>query len=135
MLAQLGVDPQKGFLLSASANGRAAPLPVELLTFMRVQMLRPGDFDRYGLLSEGKPISLRNELDALRKTMVTLRRELNTYPTSIDEDVEILKGGLSRKEAFAVVYRLGEKRVVYDAMQSCVDLWNSILINGFDERR
>ena len=35
----------------------------------------------------------------------------------------------------AVVYRLGEKRVVYDAMQSCVDQWNSILINGFDERR
>jgi hypothetical protein len=30
-------------------------------------MLRPSDFDRYGLLGNGKPISLKNELDALRR--------------------------------------------------------------------
>ena len=35
------------------------------------------------------------------QTMVTLRKELDAYPTSIDQDVEILNGGLSRREAFA----------------------------------
>ena len=39
--------------------------------------------------------------------MVTLRRELSNYPTSIDEDVEILKGGLNRREAFAGTVKCG----------------------------
>jgi hypothetical protein len=33
-----------------------------------------------------------------------------------------------------VVYRLGEKQVLYDNMQTAVDMWNSLLVHGFDER-
>jgi hypothetical protein len=71
------------------------------------QTLRPSEFDRYLKIAEGKAVSLRNELDALRTLMLDLRAMLDSFPTSVQQDSELLRreGGLGRRLAFAAAYR------------------------------
>ena len=49
---------------------------------------------------------------------------------------ELLKrpGGLGRRLAYAVAYRRAEKLLLHAAMQKTVELWNSLLLKGVDER-
>lgn len=49
------------------------------------QTLRPSEFDRYLKIAEGKAVSLRNELDALRTLMLDLRAMLDSFPTTVQQ--------------------------------------------------
>ena len=70
------------------------------------------------------------------RLMLFVNRLLDAHPTTIQEDNELIKrpGGLGRRLAFAVSYRRSEKVVLHMAMQKTVDMWNSLLLKGVDER-
>jgi hypothetical protein len=61
-------------------------VPLDMLAFMRVAAMRPSDFNLYQVVAEGKPVSLRNELDALRRLMLLFKRLLDSHPTSVQQD-------------------------------------------------
>jgi hypothetical protein len=81
-------------------------------------------------------VSLRNELDALRTLMLDLRAMLDSFPTSVQQDSELLRreGGLGRRLAFAAAYRRSEKVLLHSAMKRVVELWDALLLQGFEER-
>ena len=120
----LGIDPSKGH---AVPRGR---LDKSLLQALRVSTLSPASFDQYARLADGNPVSLVNERDTLRQVLAACKMFLDAQPTTLEEDDNLLlrPEGLPRRQAWAVLYRRGEKASYREIMQSVLDSWQSFLL-------
>lgn len=81
------------------------------------------------------PISRKNEVAALTALSAACQRRMGKFPTSIEEDEALLAGDtLSRKLRFAVMVRLGEKRILKH-YQELAQTAISVLQNPFCDLR
>jgi len=134
MLAKLGV--RSGGSATVTKSKDDVTIPNDLLAFTKVQVLKPRDFDQFLDIAEGKPVSLRNQLDSLRKLMVFFSRLLANAPTTVQEDGDTLmrEGGLAKRTAFAIAYRRNENIVLHEAMKKVASMWESMLLQGVDDK-
>eukprot|EP00899_Mesostigma_viride_P004634 jgi/Mesvir1/14171/Mv09634-RA.1 len=102
-----------------------------IMLALRVQFLRPSEFDKFAVLEQGKPVSLENELAVMRAILATCKSTLAQFPTTREQDTAALlaEGGLPRNHAFAIIYRMGEKRVLEEAMERIAAAWHAILMH------
>ena len=111
---------------------RKGKIPKDLLTSLRVHTMKPSEFDDYKTLEGNKALNLQNELQASREVLLACQKSLQSFPTTVKEDDELLlqPGGLERRKAYAILYRRGEKLVYIEAMHAITENWNSILFAG-----
>jgi hypothetical protein len=121
----LGIDPSKGHVVPR--DGR---LGKSLLQALRVSTLSPASFDQYSRLADGNPVSLVNERDTLRQVLAACKVFLDAQPTTLEEDDKLLlrPEGLPRRQAWAVLYRRGEKATYREIMQAALDSWQKFLL-------
>ena len=121
----LGMDPGKNHVLR-----RGRRLEKSLLQALRVSTLSPASFDQYRRLADGNPVSLVNERDTLRQVMAACKVFLDKQPTSLEDDDRLLRRpeGLPRRQAWAVLYRRGEKATYHDIMNGVLESWQSLLL-------
>jgi hypothetical protein len=127
MLKNQGIDDNTGFVISKLGLSKG------LLAAMRVQALRPSEFDRYIRAFQGKPVTLRNELEVYRTLVVACQQLLKRYKTSYQDDLELLKTELSPNVRNAVVLRKGEKETLLMTIDLIARLWDEFLLNGYDD--
>merc|ERR1711998_594136 len=84
----------------------------ELLAAMRIQALKPSEFDQYSRAFKGQPVTLRNELEVYRTLMLACQNLLKRYKTTLQQDQELLQTELSTHVRNAVVTRKGEKETL-----------------------
>jgi len=101
-----------------------------LMLAMRVDAMTMGELGKIDLAKKGFPVSAENELKAVRTLMHLCDTMEKQYPTTLEEDVKLLKEkaeGLSARARDAVDFRLAEKGVLRD----CVDVarlqWRALL--------
>jgi len=121
----LGIDPSKGHVVPR--DGRPGK---SLLQALRVSTLSPASFDQYSRLSDGNPVSLANERDTLRQVLAACKVFLDAQPTTLEEDDKLLlrPEGLPRRQAWAILYRRGEKATYRNIMQAALDSWQTFLL-------
>lgn len=121
----LGMDPGNTHVLR-----RGRGLEKSLLQALRVSTLSPASFDQYRRLADGNPVSLENERDTLRQVMAACKVFLDKQPTSLEDDEKLLRRreGLPRRQAWAVLYRWGEKATYRDIMNGVLESWQSYLL-------
>eukprot|EP01028_Stygiella_incarcerata_P013142 TRINITY_DN81557_c0_g1_i1.p1 TRINITY_DN81557_c0_g1~~TRINITY_DN81557_c0_g1_i1.p1 ORF type:complete len:480 (+),score=150.05 TRINITY_DN81557_c0_g1_i1:137-1441(+) len=105
----------------------------ELLTALRIQLLREEDMNLFGKALDKKPVSLPNELRVLRAILAACNNMLEGYGESLEEDETMLKTSLSPRVRSAVLLRKREKEVIQSIMLSVSKRWRDILIEGFPE--
>ena len=82
---------------------------------------------------QGKPVSLRNELEVYRTLVVACQQLLKRYRTSYQEDIELLKTELTHNVRNAVVLRKGEKETLLMTIDLVARMWDEFLLQGYDE--
>ena len=119
--------------LSREVSLRSNSFPQFVASLLRAHSLQFSDVTLEGLsrLKNGQAVSLKNEAKALRLLMLQCARELSAYPTTIDEDAELLKQeNLSDRHRMAVQIRLGEKKALRGLMGNVNNMWNAVLLTG-----
>jgi hypothetical protein len=106
-------------------------LSSNLLAAMRVQALKPSEFDSYERAFQGRPVSLRNELEVYRTLVMACQNLLRRYKTTLQQDVDLLKTELSENVRNAVVLRKGEKETLILTMNLVARLWDDFLVRGY----
>lgn len=100
---------------------------------MRIQALKPSEFDSYTKAFQGRPISLRNELEVYRTLMLACQNLVKRYPTTLQQDAELLgKEDLSSNMRNAIHLRKGEKETLILTMNYIARLWDDFLVRGYD---
>jgi len=127
MLKNQGIKDDTTFIISKLGLSKG------LLAAMRLQALRPSEFDRYTRAFQGKPVSLRNELEVYRTLVVACQQLLKRYKTSYQQDVELLKTELTHNVRNAVVLRKGEKETLLMTIDLVARMWDEFLLQGYDE--
>jgi hypothetical protein len=127
MLKNQGINDDTTFVVSKLGLSKG------LLAAMRVQALRPSEFDRYTRAFQGRPVSLRNELEVYRTLVVACQQLLKRYKTSYQQDTEVLKTELSANVRNAVVLRKGEKETLLMTIDLVARMWDEFLLQGYDE--
>ena len=84
-------------------------------------------------MGQGKPVTLRNELEVYRTLVVACQQLLKRYKTSYQDDLELLKTELSPNVRNAVVLRKGEKETLLMTIDLIARLWDEFLLNGYDD--
>jgi histone-lysine N-methyltransferase SETD3 len=105
----------------------------ELMKALRIQLLRDSELNSYDRATEGKTVSLGNELRVLRAILAACNNMLQQYGTSIEEDETLLKTKLPLRQRSAVVLRRNEKKVIQSIMLEVSKKWRDILLEGFAE--
>lgn len=92
---------------------------MELLKAVRIATLTPQEFEKdHSILFSGipeDPLSLESEIVTCDYLVKKCRSLYNNYPTTIEEDKEILEdpnSSLNYKQRIAVQLRLGEKEII-----------------------
>jgi len=127
MLKSQGISDDTTFIISKLGLSKG------LLAAMRIQALRPNEFERYTRAFRGQAVSLRNELEVYRTLVVACQQLLKRYKTSYQEDVELLKGELSVNKRNAVVMRKGEKETLLLTIDLVSRMWDQFLVQGYEE--
>lgn len=127
MLKSQGMTDDTTFVISKLGLSKG------LLAAMRIQALRPSEFDRYMRAFRGQVVSLRNELEVYRTLVVACQQLLKRYSTSYQEDVELLKTELSTNKRNAVVLRKGEKETLLLTIDLVARMWDQFLVQGYDD--
>ena len=75
-------------------------------------------------------MSLVNERDTLWQVLAACKVFLDAQPTTLEEDDKLLlrPEGLPRRQAWAVLYRRGEKAPYREIMQAALDSWQKFLL-------
>merc|ERR1712159_779937 len=84
ILDQAGFTPDRSFMITKQG------LSAELLAAMRIQALRPSEFDSYNRAFQGRPITLRNELEVYRTLMLACQNLVKRYKTTLQEYTDLL---------------------------------------------
>jgi len=125
ILEQSGLGADKSFVLAKTG------ISAELLAAMRIQALKPSEFDQYTRAFKGNPVTLRNELEVYRTLMLACQNLLKRYKTTLQQDQELLKTELSTHVRNAVVTRKGEKETLMLTMNYIGRLWDDFLVRGY----
>ena len=125
ILDQAGFGPDRSFMITKQG------LSAELLAAMRIQALKPSEFDAYSKAFQGRPVTLRNELEVYRTLMLACQNLLKRYKTTIQQDAELLKGELTPHIRNAVTLRKGEKETLVLTMNYIARLWDDFLVRGY----
>ena len=152
MLNQLGLSMNDTYYL----RNEDTQLPPNLLKMMRVQMMRPSEFDKFETIvsraqddqGRGKDIvSLRNEQATLKTVVKACDQLLATYNTTLQEDETIMKELVEEEEESgasgatdsageaqarvrktqAVALRMSEKRILLRSKARAMQLWLDLL--------
>jgi len=126
ILDQAGFGPDRSFMITKQG------LSGELLAAMRIQALKPSEFDSYAKAFQGRPVTLRNELEVYRTLMLACQNLMKRYPTSMQQDAELLQGELSPNRRNAIELRKGEKETLILTMNYIARLWDDFLVRGYD---
>jgi len=125
ILEQAGFGADKSYVLTkAGVSG-------ELLAAMRIQALKPSEFDSYSRAFKGQPVTLRNELEVYRTLMLACQNLVKRYKTTLQEDNELLQTDLSPNVRNAVTMRKGEKEALLLTMNYITRLWDDFLVRGY----
>lgn len=124
ILDQSGFGADRSFMISKQG------LSAELLAAMRIQALKPSEFDSYAKAFRG-PVTLRNELEVYRTLMLACQSLVKRYKTTMQQDAELLKGELSQNMRNAVTLRKGEKETLVLTMNYIARLWDDFLVRGY----
>lgn len=127
MLQIAGLEVNATYLLFEST------IPNELMTGLRVQLLRDAEMDKFERVADGKPATLSNELRVYRAILAACNNMLQAYGTSLEDDEALLKTQLGVRERSAVVLRRNEKKVIQSVMVEVSKRWRDILLDGFAE--
>mmetsp|Transcript_59859 Transcript_59859/g.140951 ORF Transcript_59859/g.140951 Transcript_59859/m.140951 type:complete len:465 (-) Transcript_59859:243-1637(-) len=121
MMLQLNLTNPQTYIV------RYGELPQGLLTSLRIQSLTPVEFGAY-LKAPAGPVTLDNEWRALRLLISSCNGILNMYPTTIEEDEEMLNGGsVERLRRSAILLRRQEK-LIYESIKAWAhDAWSALL--------
>lgn len=117
-LSQQGIKPEMAFPLLIDRYSS------ELIEFLRLCCVRPGDASSLDALSYNEPISTTNEraaLDALRAGCIMA---LSEYPQSEEEDAKLMGdsfmfSSLPRNARMAIKLRRNEKRILLRTIRVC----------------
>jgi hypothetical protein len=127
MLKNQGMGDDTTFVISKLGLSKG------LLAAMRIQALRPAEFERYVRAFRGQPVSLRNELEVYRTLVMACQELLKRYKTSYQEDVELLKTELAPNKRNAVIMRKGEKETLLLTIDLVARMWDQFLVQGYDD--
>jgi len=95
-------------------------VPDELLSYILLFASSKADFDQIVLQDEiPKPQRDALTMKVLKKI---LEQRLAQYPTSTEDDIELLKQSLSYNHRNALIVRMGEKQLILQAMEECKGL-------------
>ena len=104
--------PERAFRVPASLDHESTR---RMMSFLRLSCAR-GDEElppALGAETETGPVSVPNETRCLRVLAAACRTALRRFPTSLEEDEELLRGpGLSANARNAILMRRGEKLVL-----------------------
>lgn len=127
ILAGAGFGEDRSYMVTKQG------LSSDLLAAMRIQALKPSEFDSYTKAFQGRPISLRNELEVYRTLMLACQNLVKRYPTTLQQDAELLgKEDLSSNMRNAINLRKGEKETLIMTMNYIARLWDDFLVRGYD---
>lgn len=124
ILDQAGFGADRSFMITKQG------LSAELLAAMRIQALKPSEFDSYAKAFKG-PVTLRNELEVYRTLMLACQSLVKRYKTTMQQDAELLKGELSANMRNAITLRKGEKETLVLTMNYIARLWDDFLVRGY----
>lgn len=111
---------------------RGTLLPPAALAAARVMALRPSELDAAAGIAQGRRVSLENELAAHRWLLAAIQARLKRYASTVAEDDARLQTPVSKQQAFATLYRRGEKAALMDASANVAENWGALLLEGFD---
>jgi len=127
ILEQAGFGADRSFMITKQG------LSAELLAAMRIQALKPSEFDSYSKAFQGRPITLRNELEVYRTLMLACQNLVKRYKTTLQEDTDLLaKDDLSPNMRNVVNLRKGEKETLILTMNYIARLWDDFLVRGYN---
>eukprot|EP00656_Telonema_subtile_P003330 TRINITY_DN11523_c0_g1_i6.p1 TRINITY_DN11523_c0_g1~~TRINITY_DN11523_c0_g1_i6.p1 ORF type:complete len:272 (+),score=117.49 TRINITY_DN11523_c0_g1_i6:85-900(+) len=128
MLKNQGIDDSTTFVVTKLGISKG------LMAAMRIQALRPNEFDKYTRAYKGLPVTLRNELEVYRTLVVACQQLLKRYKTTYQEDLELLKDeSLTSNVRNAVVLRKGEKEALLMTIDLVARMWDNFLVNGYED--
>merc|ERR1712137_53498 len=120
------VDPQY-----SSLKIRANRVPLELLRVFRLSTMDFGELERVAEALQGKAVSLKNELRAYRAAIKALTEMLQSFPTSVQQDKELLANSeLSNNQRSAIVLRKTQKELLVQNIVILSKMWENILLSG-----
>uniref|UniRef100_A0A1D2A541 Rubisco LSMT substrate-binding domain-containing protein n=1 Tax=Auxenochlorella protothecoides TaxID=3075 RepID=A0A1D2A541_AUXPR len=103
--------------------GVQGPCDARLLAGLRAVSAQPAELEGLTLRALGdwaSPLSLVSEAKALRTLTGLCAISLSHFPTTAEEDAEVLrKGGMSGPMALAVQFRLEKKRILDAGIKAC----------------
>jgi len=111
--------------------------PVELLEFLRLMQMTPEDTGGKPLkdFDYSRTISAANEASVLKSVIAAVKRQLNKYPNTEEEDAALIKDKvtfrlLSYNQRMAIRHRRNEKRLL---KRTIAALENQIIKQGLDD--
>jgi hypothetical protein len=111
--------------------------PVELLEFLRLMQMTPEDMGGKPLkdFDYSRTISAANEASVLKSVIAAVKRQLNKYPNTEEEDAALIKDKvtfrlLSYNQRMAIRHRRNEKRLL---KRTIAALENQIIKQGLDD--
>lgn len=126
ILEQAGFGADRSFMITKQG------LSADLLAAMRIQALKPSEFDSYSRAFQGRPVTLRNELEVYRTLMLACQNLVKRYKTTLQQDIELLQTELSANMRNAIQLRKGEKETLILTMNYIARLWDDFLIRGYN---
>ncbi|KAM0791736.1 hypothetical protein ACM66B_004004 [Microbotryomycetes sp. NB124-2] len=92
-------------------------LPTELLSAVRTFLMAQADFDK--AVKKSSPPKGKFDPDSAKWVIEVLKARLKDYPTSIQDDEQILQDSTtSTRKRMAVIVRLGEKRILSETLDA-----------------
>lgn len=100
-------------------------LPKKLIAALRIMVMNEEELnnpkDVYKMMNR------RNEIEMLNIFINLLEELLQQYPTTLEEDIHILKNkNLSINMYYSVLYRKSQKEIIYNAITNAKNLMNII---------
>lgn len=116
----------------SSLKLKANRVPVELLRVFRLSVMEFSELEYVSQALQGKAVSLNNELRALRAGIRALTSMLQAFPTSLQDDTDLLAtaDNLSVNQRNAVVLRKMQKEILVNNIVVLGKLWENILLSG-----
>jgi len=125
ILEQAGYGPDRAYLITKQG------LSKDLIAAMRIQALKPSEFDQYTRAFENRPVTLRNELEVYRTLILACQNLLKRYKTTLQQDAELLQTEVSLNVRNAITLRKGEKEALLVTMNLIARLWDDFLVRGY----
>eukprot|EP00698_Gefionella_okellyi_P003254 TRINITY_DN13038_c0_g1_i1.p2 TRINITY_DN13038_c0_g1~~TRINITY_DN13038_c0_g1_i1.p2 ORF type:complete len:424 (-),score=91.62 TRINITY_DN13038_c0_g1_i1:249-1520(-) len=123
MLAQVGLPREAVFNID-----RTGAVPSRLLSMLRINFLAAKELDLYLRVLDG-PVSLKNELRVLRRLGVLAAEVLNSYPTTLEQDLQLKETATGRLQ-LALEVRIGEKSALKQLQHYVTSNWLEFLSRG-----